>query len=284
MRYLIPVCICVLLPLIGMANITPMGYASKKAGIWRYWEINAHNVPEPKMLVYNKSDTAIVFFMVLSQPKNGMTAEERSKLHGLLHIDNDTIIKPMTIQPHAYGIFNTEVAPLKGYVPMDILFVNGAIIGQAGIMQPFSMPAYEHRYYSAEGEQGMGLCIIGRDNLFSKRGKKDRMTLYFDRHFLANSINEVKLVPMTNCGFKSMTLYAGDGTECSIDIPEGKGGIPVSKAANMKGVKVDLQHIDAYKIDVEYTLAPGDVDPSFNLRMLYAGCNIGEQIPVIPKP
>jgi hypothetical protein len=254
----------VLLTHAASATIIPVGFGSKKVNIWRYWEINNEQIPEAKMLVYNKTDSAIRFCMIRQR--------------------NDTIVKTVTILPHEYGIYAIESVPADSKDgSFDELFINGLRIGMSGVMRELKLTKFEHRYYSKEGAQGTGLCMVGKDELFSKRGRKEKMTLYFDCTPFKHDVNNMQLVPLINSGFKSMTLFGEDGVAYAIAPDTSKAGMRVDKAKTKTGVPVAIRDIDSYQLEVEYTIAKNEVWPDFNIRVLFANNNIGEAIPIIAK-
>lgn len=283
MKYLFTFLLAILLPTsLIIANQIPIGYFSDKVTIWRYWEINADNKPEAKILVYNKTDAPITFYMIIRGSKNTMANAEIKLLQKYTNWKCDTVVRPVTIQPHEYGVYERDYATTKSSLGWyDILYVDNTRLGMAEIGKMLLQTTFEHRYYSYEGLQGFGYYLVGKDQLFSERGKKDKMTLYFDVNHNTPEIHKIRLIPAKNEGLKTLTMHAEDGT--AYDAETSMPNLQGDYVDFDKGILLDLQSKDHFKIEVDYRVAQNDKEPEFDLRTYFNYGSSGEVMPILVK-
>jgi|GEM_PF-2906778 len=267
----------VLLPLFAGAHQIPIGYHSKFAKIWRFYEKDELGRWIPKIMIYNITDKPINVCMKVVVSERETQESDRKLMKQYLNIDNDTTIKPVTIAAHDYGIYNTEVQNYRNPTGFfDAVIING---WGAGIMSVRGIPKItedQYRYYSYEGVDGNAGCLIGTDDMFVKPRKKGRVSLYYQ-------CKEMKVnYPMTHYDFEPV-IYNGD---VSLKVRQrGSDWTKVDTKNPKQKFSVDMQHIDDFYLDAEYTINNTDSIAGAGLGFYFCnGCYRGIELPVFANP
>jgi len=269
MKYLFVFLLLTVLPREGQAMSVGIGYSSKKAVIWRYWEIY-HGKPIPKMLVYNTTDTPIKFFLRKTLQDDYPAMYRVKILQQLYGIENDTIVMPVTIQPHEYGIWEEVVNAKSGFY--DAANIDGQYCGIMPDMGQLPELKYQYRYYSPECLNGGNVCLVGKDKLFSIRGEEDRMVLYFDCAH-KDSREKERRINADIRGINSMTMSLGGGV-----------GHVLSASDPKTDFAVNVAGVTTFTIEVAYTVSNGSEQPCVSMyEALANGSKAGVMLPVLAR-
>lgn len=257
MKYLILYLFLLLCPCLSIARTIGVGYRSDKVTLWRFWEIGKRNIAEPKILVYNKTDKPISFFLRKKRLDNdSISASDRKTLLKVYGKDSDTMIRLVTIRPHEYSVYDMAADTSgRNYGFYDAVYIDGKYCGIKEDMGALHVGEFEHRYYSTEGLSGSSECIIGKDELFSKRGKRGRMSLYFDCSRKERAQHELRFSAGVKPGIQYLSMCTKNGNCHEINKPDDK--ILFS---------VNTDTISSFTIDVSYTLENSDNEPYFEFR------------------
>ncbi len=269
MKYLFVFLLLIVLPREGLAMCVGIGYSSKKAVIWRYWEIY-HGKPMPKILVCNTTDTPIKFFLRKTLQDDYPAMYRVKILQQIYGIENDTIVMPAIIQPHGYGIYDEVVNAKSGFY--DAANIDGQYCGIMPDMGQLPELKYKYRYYSPECLNGGNVCLVGKDELFSVRGAEDRMTLYFDCAHKDPREKERRITADIR-GINSMSMSVDGGAGHGLSASDPK----TEFAVNVAGVT-------AYTIEVTYTVSNGSEWPYVSMyEALANGSKAGVVLPVLVR-
>ena len=254
------------------ATLIAVGYGSKNILIWRFWEIGKDGQPKPKMLVYNVSNHAATFFLCAAGINNKMDSLRRAYFYKAAHVNNDTVIKPVIIQPHEYII--SDIIALKNSSIYYCAFVDDEYYGMDDDMLPIPFTVFKHKYYSREGIGGSQPWITGKDKLFSRRGKKDKMTLYFD-------YSSIKKDPYLK--YRKIQITHVGGICKGFAQTEQGDAYAFDTSCKDMDLHVNVEQKQIFEVTVNFTVTKKDEMPVGEMREVFAGGSAGVLMPVFAQ-
>jgi len=271
MKYLFTLLLLLFLSPPGQAKSTSIGFSSPKLVVWRYWEISEKGIPVPKMIVYNKTDTAVTLCITKTE-YDSLTIRGRYIMKERYLMDNDTAMAPVELAPHTYGTYDMRAArDCKLY---DELFVDGRSCGILPDMGALQLGKYEHKYYSRESYGNPCPCLFGVDDIFSERNKTIKMSLYFNCDYKDHRETFWKVYAEMNEGIKGMVLDL---------LGEGGGSFPMDETEPKVSFNVPVQYASFFTIEVTYKIARNTTMPSVKMRREFAYGDSRFEIPFFVK-
>ena len=252
MRKLVLSTILLLLPFTHFANQIPIGYHSKYAKIWRFYERNEQGGYDPKVLVYNLSGQQITVCVKVVLHGNPMDARAMGYLKEFTGLGSDTVLRPVVIAAYGYGVYTTDqLLNEKSTGFYDAVIINGEGAGIMPIRPPLKLQNARFRFYSYDAVSGGTGALIGTDSLMVKEGETGRMHLFYSNVQAQRrnnwNVNEWKF---------DFGLYSGDAT-ISIKGPTGKE-ISISNSDKKLSMIVDITQLDTFSLDAIYKILSKD--------------------------
>ena len=247
-------------------------YYSKDVLFWRYWEVGADRLLHPKILVYNKSDKPVTFFLKKQLGKYDPDSSDYNTskyLEMAYKITNDTIVKPVSIAAHGYQSFDLLVLPRA--FTTDAIFINGNFCGALASPQPINIDRTLYKYYSTEGfRQGLS-CLVAKNRLIATKGESDTLFLTFDCAQKSNNEKSWEIQTVAKSGIDQMLI--NDGTDMhswNID----------NRTITMN---IDVDNKTSFSLVVSY-IPNKDVDvPEVTLLKHFAGNRTLNDLPILVK-
>ena len=271
------VAVLLFLPLLSHANLIGVGYHSPFAKVWRFYERDTRGELVPKILIYNTTGESITFCMKVTSEGRELRKSDMPLLQKYLGIDHDTVIHTVTIPAHGYGIYETESLPTNQSTGFyDAVIINGLGAGIMVVRGKLQAPDNRYRYYSSEGLDGTGNCMIGTNNLFTESGEPGHMSLYYKCSGNYNNypVKEWQFEPGVEQGIATITLCKEDG-QC-YTAGSGKPGAKFP---------VNIEKIDSFKLEADYVVSGNASFPELYLIKYFCNhdCSISMVLPVFLK-
>ena len=236
-------------------------------------------VQVPEILVYNTGDTAVAFTlrkvfvvdMEIDSSRKKWYEDQSARYAG------DTIVKTAMIPAHQFGVFIIGMEKIKG--GYDGAFINGRSAGIADhkLQAIPTLPDDEnkYKYYSYEGLYATPFfCLIGKNQLFTKRGETENLRLYFDFQD------------------KERTRFFAGINDVAIDIPEGidKASVELEQTDHVADkdnpktrFTVNMRKEHAYNMNIACKIAKDSGNPTFDLRAFFTNGSSGIRLPIFAE-
>jgi hypothetical protein len=249
-----------------------VGYNSKDVIVWRFWAINKHGIPEAKILVCNTSNAPVSFCLTKTNIRGKLDSFSKMQLQRISNLANDTIVMPSIIKPHKHAIFDIVSLTNSGFY--DAIFVNGECCGIEDDLRWLPRQKFVHKYYSYDGIAGSQSWLTGKDRLFSRRGRNDKMTLYFDYSTIKNDSYlkymkvQIEHVSGINKGFaqtEQWGRYTFDASSKDVDL------------------HVNVEQRQVFEVTLNFTVTKKGEMPVLDMREVFAGGCSGVRLPVFAQ-
>jgi hypothetical protein len=263
----------------GSSTLIVVGYYSKCAKIWRFYERNADNEFDPKVIIYNITGHPITVCMrVTDLSADGFDYRNLPLLTKTTGLTSDTVISPTTIPPYSYGIYSTEqLQKGKSSGFYDEFYINGEKAGIEPVRQKLLYGDAHYKYFSADALGGSPGCLVGTDHLMIAKKKTGHMTLYY------NDLYPWRRNNLVHSSWKfDMELLKGIG-EWTLTDPEGNE-FTVDPENRKTTFSVDFDRRDSFRLEISYRLIKeNDSLPQLEITRYFTNGSSGFQLPVLVK-